>query len=180
MRYKKFLLIPILFFLLILGYVSFINSLSNGTTTIREVSNVEKSSGGEVIGVGEAVSVHITRATSSYLFGFVNLPVSIQGLGNLSTLHTIFFWSLYTSIIVLTIIFIIIERRNVNMVKNIMVKNTMKSSPKTTFARSGIWMKLAKAIGIGALFTLVAYMISGDTASLPLGLLVAYLEFRLS
>ena len=180
MRYKKFLLIPLVFFLLVLGYVAFIGSLDNVATTTREVSNAGKSAGGEVIGVGQAVSVQITRATKSYLFGFVNLPVSIQGLGNLSTLHTIFFWSLYTLIIALTTTFIIIERRNVNMVKGTMVKNTMKSSPKTTFARSGIWMKLAKAIGIGALFTLVAFLISDDTASLPLGLLVAYLEFRLS
>ena len=40
------------------------------------------------------------------------------------------------------------------------------------------WMRLGKAIGIGALFALISFLISGDASSLPFGLLVAYLEFR--
>ena len=48
------------------------------------------------------------------------------------------------------------------------------------FNKSGIWMRLAKAVGIGAIFAFVAFLISGDNSSLALGLLVAYLEFRLS
>lgn len=171
MRYKKFLLIPVLFFLIVWLYASFIGLLGDNTATTREASNIEKSSGGEIIGVGQAVSVQVTRATKPYLFGFVNLPVYIQGIGNLSVLHTVFFWSLYISTIFLTTIFVIIERRNVDIAK---------INSKLVFKQPNIWMKLAKAIGIGALFSIVSFLVSGDASSLPLGLLVAYLEFRLS
>lgn len=46
--------------------------------------------------------------------------------------------------------------------------------------KSSTWKRLGKAIGIGALFAFVAFLISGDNSSLPLGLLVAYIEFRFS
>lgn len=171
MRYKKFLLIPLVFFLLVLVYVSFINSFSSNSETIRQTSTGEKSVAGEVIGVGQAVSVQITRATKSYLFGLVDLPAYAQGIGDLTTLHTAFFWSLYISTIILTTIFVIIERRNVKMAK--------VPVARSVFNKPSVWMRLAKAIGIGALFAIVAFLVSGDASSLPLGLLVAYLEFRL-
>ncbi len=171
MRHKKFLLIPIIFFLLVFIYVNFINTLSYNSEVVREGTSAEKSASGEVIGVGQAVSVKVTRATKPYLFGLVNLPAYAQGIGDLTILHTLFFWSLYGLTAILTAIFVIIERRNVNMVK---------INPKLTLSKPNMWMRLGKAVGIGALFALVSFLISGDTSSLPLGLLVAYLEFRLS
>lgn len=169
MRYKKFLLIPLTFFLFVFLYVNFINSLSEISETVRQSGTASKSALGEVIGVGQAVSVQVTRATKPYLFGLVNLPAYAQGIGNLTTLHTLFFWFLYALTAILTIIFIIIERRGVEM-----------KNPWSEKSKPGTWMKLGKALGIGALFALVAFLISGDNSSLALGLLVAYLEFRLS
>ena len=126
-----------------------------------------KSATGEVLGVGHAVTVKVTRATKSYLFGLVDLPASAQGIGSLTILHTMFFWSLYGLTAILTGIFIIIERRGIEM-----------KSPWSEKSSSGAWMRIGKAVGLGALFALVAFLISGDASSLPLGLLVAYLEYR--
>ncbi len=172
MRFKKFLLIPVIFILLVLVYANVINSFSEDRITVRESGSGSKSAGGEKIGVGQAVSVTVTRATKSYLFGLVNLPAYAQGVGNLTILHKIFFWSLYALTIILTTVFVIIERRNVKMAKI--------STIRQTFNKPSIWLRLAKAIGIGAVFAIVAFLLSGDTASLPLGMLVAYLEFRAS
>ena len=169
MKYKKFFLIPVIFFILVFLYVNFINSLSESSELVREDSSSSKSRTGEVIGIGQAVSVKVTRATKPYLFGLINLPAYAEGIGSLTVLHTIFFWSVYALAGILTTIFIIIERRGVEM-----------KGPWNAKAPSGIWMKLGKAVGIGALFALVAYLISGDASSLPLGLLVAYLEFRMT
>ena len=169
MRYKKFLLIPAIFILLVFLYASFINSLAESAELVRGGTTVSKSGTGEAIGVGQAVSVQVTRATKPYLFGIVNLPAYAKGIGSLVAMHTIFFWSLYAFAILLTTGFIIIERRNVNMVKT---PSAWKASD------SSMWLRLGKAVGIGALFALVAFLISGDNSSLAFGLLVAYLEFR--
>lgn len=169
MRHKKFLLIPAIFILLVFLYANFINSLSENAEVVKESSTVSKSSSGEAIGVGQAVSVKVTRAAKPYLFGLVNLPAYAQGIGALTTLHTMFFWSLYTFAILLSAVFLIIERRDVNMVK---AQNLWKAGDGNT------WLRLGKAVGIGALFALAAFLISGDNSSLALGLLVAYLEFR--
>lgn len=166
MKYAKFLLIPVIFVILVFLYVNFINSLSSFTESVGEEST-EKSASGEVLGVGHAVTVKVTRATKSYLFGLVNLPAYAQGIGNLTTFHTMFFWSLYTLTAILTGIFIIIERRGIEM-----------KSPWSEKSSSGAWIRIGRAVGLGALFALVAFLISGDTSSLPLGLLVAYLEYR--
>ncbi len=169
MSYKKFFLIPVIFVLLVFLYVNFINLLSENSELVRKSSSISKSASGEIIGVGQAVSVKVTRATEPYLFGLVNLPTYVQGIGTLTMLHTLFFWSLYAFTIILTTTFIIIQRRNVTM-----------ASVKPPFNKPSIWLKLAKSIGIGALFAIIAFLISNDPSSLPLGLLVAYLEFRLS
>lgn len=171
MRYKKFLLIPVIFLFLVFLYVNFINSLSHTSETVRQDSGTKKTGGGEVIGVGQAITVQVKRATKPYLFGLVNLPNYIQGIGNVTALHTIFFWSLYSLAAILTTVFIIIERRRPKMAKAEWGKSVGSKS---------MWLKLGKAVGIGALFAIVSFLISGDTSSLPLGLLVAYLEFRLS
>jgi len=170
--YKKFLLIPILFLLLVFLYVNFVNALTNSAETVRQSSGVEKSARGEVIGIGHAVSVQVKRATNPYLFGLVDLPAYAQGIGNLTVLHTAFFWSLYLLTAILTAIFIIIERRYPTMVK--------AEWGKSGAGNKSMWTKLGKSIGIGALFALAAFLISGDASSLPLGLLVAYLEFRMT
>ncbi|MEK6910072.1 MAG: hypothetical protein AABW61_03290 [Candidatus Aenigmatarchaeota archaeon] len=169
MRYKKFLLIPAVFIVLVMLYVNFISSLADNSETLRQSSAAAKSKSGEVIGVGQAVSVQVTRATTPYLFGLVNLPAYAQGIGNLATFHTLFFWSLYASTVILTTILVIIERRDVTMV-----------NVKSPFSKSSMWPRVGKAIGIGALFAIIAFLISGDSSSLPLGLLVAYLEFRMT
>ena len=169
MKFKKFILIPIIFFLLIFLYVNFINSLSERSELVKESHTISKSRTGEAIGVGQAVSIKVTRANKPYLFGLIDLPAYVQGIGSLIVLHTIFFWSLYTFTTFLTTVFLIIERRDVNMVKP---PNLWKDN------KANIWLRLGKSIGIGALFALVAFLISGDNSSLAFGLLVAYLEFR--
>ncbi len=169
MRYKKFFLIPVIFVVLVLLYTSFINGASIDNEVVRESSQISKSGGGEVVGVGQAISVKVTRATNSYMLGLVTLPAYVPGIGNIATLNTIFFWSLYTFTAILTSIFVIMERRNVHMA----VKSPFTNKPN-------MWMKVGKALGIGALFALVGFLISGDASSLPLGLLVAYLEFRMA
>lgn len=169
MRYIKFLLIPSVFIILVFLYVSFINLLSEGSEVVRQGSTASKSVAGEVIGVGQAVSVHVTRATKPYLFGIVNLPAYAPSIGNLTVMHTIFFWSLYILTAFLTTVFVIIER------KGVQIKN-----PWSDNSKPGIWMKIGKSLGIGALFALVAFLVSSDVSSLSLGLLVAYLEFRRS
>lgn len=169
MGYKKFFLIPLILFLLILVYVTFINSLTENVITVREESSTGKVSGGEAIGVGQAISIQIKRATKPYLFGMVKLPAYAQGIGNLVILHTVFFWSLVPLTVLLTSGFLIIERRGSQM-----------KSAWSEKSKLGTWIRIGKAIGIGALFALVAFLISGDNSSLALGLLVAYLEFRFS
>jgi len=168
MKYKKFLLIPVIFFVLVFLYTSFINSLSKSSELVREISSSESTTG-QVIGVSQAVLIKVTRATKPYLFGLINLPTYTQGIGDLTMLHTLFFWSLYVLTAILTAIFIIIERRSKQMV-----------NVKPAFNKPRMWMRLGKAVGIGAVFAIVAFLISGDTSSLPLGLLVAYLEFKIS
>lgn len=172
MKYKKFFLIPVVFFFLVFFYANFINSISYYVGSARYDPEAGKSIRGEVIGIGQAVSVQVTRATKPYLFGLVDLPGYAQGIGNLTIWHTAFFWSLYALMGILTAIFIIIERGSLNMVK--------PQWDKSASGNKTIWVRLGKAVGIGALFALAAFLISGDTSSLPLGLLVAYLEFRMS
>ncbi|MBI2084469.1 MAG: hypothetical protein HYT70_02555 [Candidatus Aenigmarchaeota archaeon] len=169
MRYQKLIAVPVIFILLVLIYANVINSLEDTLTAVRETPNNSKSGFGEVIGVGQAVTVKVTRATSPYLFGLVNLPNYAQGFGDLKAMNTIFFWSLYAFTIVLTAVIIIIERRQTKM---------KIAAPKVQFSKPNIWIRLAKSLGIGALFALVAFLLSNDPSSIPLGLLVAYIEFR--
>jgi len=47
--------------------------------------------------------------------------------------------------------------------------------------RDGLWKKIAWSLGLGVVLGFVAFVLSGEGgSSLALGLLVAYLEFRLS
>jgi hypothetical protein len=63
------------------------------------------SSGATVIGVGESITVSVTRP---YLFGLIMLPVYTNSLGNIGIYHDAFF----AFIFILTIALIIIEVKN--------------------------------------------------------------------
>lgn len=177
--YTKFLLIPVVLVLIVIGYSSFMNSLAyKAETTVRGDSNAEKSASGEVIGVGQAISVKITRAKLSYFFGLVQLPSYIEGAGNISALHTVFFILLAVGVIILSTVFVIIERGNMQILNILGSRQSSKATWQGS-SKPNVWIKLAKSIGIGILFALGAFILSNDTSSLALGVLVAYLEFRL-
>jgi len=40
------------------------------------------------------------------------------------------------------------------------------------------WKKILKALGYGVMVAFVSWIISGSDVSIPLGILVAYLEYR--
>lgn len=170
MRLKKFILIPIIILLLIFAYAKFMNTLGNNVSSVSQAPPSGKSESGEIIGVGQAISVQITRATKPYLFGLVKLPNYADGIGNLETLHTVFFSLMGVLTVILIIIFIIIDRRSAKM-----DRMTIKQTP----TKRNIWLRIGKALGIGILFALIAFILSGDPSSLVIGLLIAYLEFRL-
>ena len=102
MKYKKFFLIPILIFL----YIVFINSLLELAFVPSESASVEGQTSGTVqqIGISSGVSVVVTRP---YLFGIIELPVFIGGVGDISFMHNTFFGF----IVFLIIIFVAIEWR---------------------------------------------------------------------
>ena len=151
---KKFLIIPIL----IIAYIYFITVIS--TISFQSAPNKTSGGGGEVIGIGESISVSVTRP---YFFGLVRLPTYSSQLGYIGLYHDLFFYF----IILLTVIFIIHEikykkkRRGAKMAKK---QNPMK------FLMPVVW---------GIVFALVAYILSGDASSIVIGLLVMYLEYKL-
>ena len=107
MRGKKFLIIPLLFFV----YIWFINFLVSSNLS-PSTSQAEKKDvpGAAVIGVGEGASVLVTRP---YLFGIARLPVYTNVLGYIGSFHTMFFYFLG----ILTAVFIIIEWRSAKWIK---------------------------------------------------------------
>jgi hypothetical protein len=154
---KKFLIIP----LLIIAYVYFITVVS--TITFQSAPTGTSGGGGEAISIGESLTVSVTRP---YFFGLVRLPTYSSALGYIGIYHDLFFYF----IIALTAIFIIQEvkykkkRRGAKMAKKENAMNPMK------FVMPVVW---------GIVFALVAYILSGDPASIPIGLLVMYLEYKL-
>jgi len=101
MRYKKFLLIPILIAL----YIFFINILVSVSFAPSGELGGEQPSGGMLnIGVSAGASVSVVRP---YFFGLLELPVYTSVLGDISFLHNAFF----AFISILTLIFVIIEWR---------------------------------------------------------------------
>lgn len=176
MRYWIFLLVPLVLILLIFGYMGFINSLANSSTSVTSSSTGEKTAGAEVIGVSQVVSVQIIRAKTPYLFGLVQLPTYVDGIGSISLMNAVFFWLLVPIAVLLTYGLVIIERGDGIMAAG------WKS--QKSFDRSNVWVKLGKSLGVGALFALVTYLIfappdGSPSLSLSLGLLVAYMEFRM-
>lgn len=98
---KEFLAIPIL----ILFYIYFIGVISEINFQSINLSNPSGSSGATVIGVGDAVTVSVTRP---YLFGLITLPTYTNSLGNIAIYHDVFF----IFIVILTITLIIREIKN--------------------------------------------------------------------
>ncbi len=99
MRFKKILIIPIL----LIAYIVFINRMVSGSLMPQfTTEEKQEASGAAVIGVGESVSVFVTRP---YLLGLIRLPVYTNNLGYIGTYHSLFFWFL----LFLTITFVIIE-----------------------------------------------------------------------
>jgi len=102
MRFKKFILIPIMIIL----YVLFIRYTF--TEPIPQFEQAfKKVYGGliEEVPIGETVTVTVTRP---YLFGLIRLPIQLNGL-MIAWMHSIFF---HVFIPLLTVIFIIIEVNN--------------------------------------------------------------------
>jgi hypothetical protein len=150
---KKFLIIPIL----IVAYVYFIIVLS---TISFQSTPTGASGGGEVIGIGESITVSVTRP---YFFGLVRLPTYSPYLGYIGLYHDLFFYF----IIILTVIFIIQEIKYKKKGRG--AKMAKKTNP-LKFVMPVVW---------GIIFMLLAYILSGDASSIVIGLLVMYLEYKL-
>ena len=99
MKYKKFLIIPVLIFIYIIFVVDF---LVNYSPMVYSQPSTQPFLGGQIIGVGTAVSVSVIRP---YLFGLIRLPVYSEGIGYIGNYHEAFFYFIG----ILTVIFIVIE-----------------------------------------------------------------------
>lgn len=102
MRYKKFLLIPIL----IIAYVFFINLLIESASFATQAGEGQTPQGGSLVNVGISASASVS-VVRPYLFGLLELPVYTDTLGDISPLHDTFF----AFIVILTIVFMVIEWR---------------------------------------------------------------------
>jgi len=154
---KKFLIIPIL----IVAYIYFvIFILSQVSFLTPKTESATGPPGAQVIGIGESISVSVTRP---YLFGLIRLPIYTSQFGDIGLYHELFFYF----IIILTVSFIIQEikykkkRKGAKMVKKVN------------------WTKYVMPIVWGIVFALIAYILSGDDSSIVVGLLVMYLEYKL-
>ena len=103
MKYKKFIIIPVL----LVGYVYLVPFLIESGLMVSPMVTLttapqQPSGGGQVVGVGEAISVLVTRP---YLFGLIRLPIYTNAIGNIAVYHEMFF----AFIIILTIAFVAIE-----------------------------------------------------------------------
>jgi hypothetical protein len=181
MRYKKFLLIPALLFFYLFFVVDMLLSFS--PITISGTESAPSGGGVQIIGVGEGVSVSVTRP---YFFGLISLPVYTSGLGNIGAYHDAFFWLLG----LLTVAFVVIEWRDSVAEKKSYGMPRMKTvyaleetkMAKTTFGGTS-WMSRLKALGVGVAFGVVAWFIAtllGDTGAITAAaLLVMYLEYKM-
>ncbi|MFH0929133.1 MAG: hypothetical protein V1818_02125 [Candidatus Aenigmatarchaeota archaeon] len=156
---KKFLLIPVL----IIAYVLFINFISQIPASVSQVSQSMSGGTAQTLGMGDIVSVSVSR---TYFFGTVRLPVYSALFGEIGIFHEIFSYF----IMILTVIFIIQEVKY----------NKKRRGEKMAKKSSNFdWKKIVMPIVWGMLFTLLAYILSGDASSIVIGLLVMYLEYKL-
>ena len=107
-RFKKFLLIPVL----VLVYLSFIESITSGNFFAGSQGPSGSGGGMVAIGMGHGIGVTVMR---QYFFGLITLPVYSASLGNIGGLHTAFFYF----VAALTLAFVIMEKRQ----KKVDVKN---------------------------------------------------------
>jgi len=99
MKFKKFIIIPILIFI----YIFFIvDVLVNYTPIVYSQPSQPPFGAGQIIGVGTSVSVSVIRP---YFFGLIRLPVYTGGIGYIGDIHEAFFYFIG----ILTVIFIVIE-----------------------------------------------------------------------
>jgi hypothetical protein len=104
---KKFLAIPISIFV----YIFLIQVLSRpGFQETFFGYTGAGAYGGEVVGMGTAVEVYVTRP---YLFGLVKLPVYMPGIGYIGDYHDAFIMF----VIVLTIALLLLEFKNKKEIK---------------------------------------------------------------
>lgn len=98
MKFKKFVIIPILLF----AYLYFVDIIVSYNPMIGSSSEKTGSGGAEIIGVSEGVTVSVTRP---YFFGLIRLPIYSSALGDISGIHNFFF----NFILVLTVAFVLFE-----------------------------------------------------------------------
>jgi hypothetical protein len=151
---KKFLIIPVL----IVAYIYFISVIS--TITFQSSAGTSGNVNGEIIGLGESLTISVTRP---YFFGLVRLPTYSSMLGYIGFYHDLFFYF----IVILTVIFIIQEVKY------------KKKGRGTKMAKKQSPMKIVMPVVWGIVFSLIAYILSGDASSIVVGLLVMYLEYKL-
>ena len=156
---KKFLLIPVL----IAAYVLFIGFISQVTVNSGQASQSMSGGTAQTIGVGDAVTVSVTRP---YLFGLIRLPVYTSAFGNIGIMHDVFFYF----ILALTVIFIIQEFKYNKRRGGKMAKKTVSNLDLKSLGMPIVW---------GIIFMFIAYILSGDASSIVIGLLVMYLEYKL-
>jgi len=174
MKYKKFLLLPLLVFIYVFFIVDLLVNFNPGAlyTTLYTTTTVPQG-GGQPVGVGESVSVVVERP---YFFGLIRLPVYTNYIGYIGDYHQAFFYF----IVALTIIFIILEflerRKSAKFAK----KYEQPERRNTNMKGGDLIKTLAKAIGLGAVFGFVTYILSADGGvSVGIALLLMYLEFKL-
>jgi len=188
MKYKKFLLIPVLFYFYLFFVVSILASFNPSV-----YSHAAKSvgvGGVQTIGIGQAVSVSVIRP---YFFGMIRLPVYTTYLGNIGGIHQTFF----NLLILMTLAFAVIEWKNIgtgiSMGGGSFRKLTAAKSTASNFQWRGEQMSayklkegesnlkdLAKIFGLGVGFGLLIYILTLDGGvSTGLGLLLMYLEYKL-
>jgi len=106
MKYKKFFIIPALIFIYLFFIVDF---LVNFNPAIY-AGGAAPSGAGQPVGIGESISVVVTRP---YFFNLIRLPVYTNYVGYIGGYHEAFFYFVG----ILTVIFIIIEWRNARVKK---------------------------------------------------------------
>jgi len=174
MRYKKFLLIPALVFIYLFFIVDFLVSY-NPAVLSQTTTTAPSPLPGQQIGVGESISVTVTRP---YFFGLFRLPVYTNHIGYIGGYHQAFFYL----IIILTVVFAATEwfveidfggHKNTSREKFEWRGEKMKG-------RNWQLKDIGKAIGLGIAFGFVTYILSADGGvSVGLGLLLMYLEYKL-
>ena len=156
---KKFLIIPIL----VVAYVLFINFISQMSPAAAQAGQSMGGGTAQTIGVGDSISISVTRP---YFFGMVRLPVYSAMFGEIGWMHDMFTYF----IIALTVIFIIQETKYRKKDRGVKMAKKESNFDLKSLGMPVVW---------GIIFTLIAYILSGDASSIVIGLLVMYLEYKL-